>query len=169
MSKRSLKYILIVTLLITLLVAPFVNVRVRAQDTGPGGSPGESPPQTDVANLSQPVPGASRVAYHAQTGLVSFIGTQAGQAIPQPSPLPQGASPEAAALNFLAAYGEVFGLNDPSSALSADGRRDGRQWALIRALSTVLSGRAGDRRRADRADGCQAGCLIGQWRSPSPG
>ena len=119
MAKRSLKYILIITLLITLLVSPFVNVRVRAQDTGPGGTPGEAPPQPDVASLSQPVPGASRVAYHAQTGLVSFVGTLAGQAIPQPSPLPPGASAEEAARNFLAAYGEIFGLNDPSSALSA--------------------------------------------------
>lgn len=119
MAKRSLKYILIVTLLITLLVSPFVNVRVRAQDTGPGGSTGESPSQSGATQSAVPVPGASRVAYHAQTGLVSFIGTQVGQAIPQPSPLPQDASPEAAALNFLAAYSELFGLHGPSSSLSA--------------------------------------------------
>ena len=59
----------------------------------------------------------ARVAYHGQTGMVRFIGTDPGRPLPPPRALPASASPEDAARGFLAAYGDLFGLADQSKEL----------------------------------------------------
>jgi len=83
-------------------------------------------PASSISNPEQdkPAPGVLfsdpdwQVSRHAETGLVRFLSTKSGAAISQPSPLEAGATPEVAALNFLASYGEMFGLRDPASELS---------------------------------------------------
>ena len=119
MANRTFKYLLVSVLFVTMLVAPFSGRQAYAQDTGPGSSTGDMESVSPTAEASLPVPGASRLAYDEQTGLVRFIGTNAGEAIPQPSILPPGTSPEAAALSFLSAYADLFGLKDPASELSS--------------------------------------------------
>ncbi|HSF80847.1 MAG TPA: M4 family metallopeptidase, partial [Anaerolineales bacterium] len=56
--------------------------------------------------------------YHAGTGKVRFMRPSSGLAIPQPGALAAGATPQMAAMNFLAGYGEMFGLRDPASELT---------------------------------------------------
>lgn len=62
--------------------------------------------------------GASlRIAYHAETGKVRFIGVDPVRAIAPPSVLRAGATPREASLSFLAVYGPLFGVEKPDEEL----------------------------------------------------
>ena len=82
-------------------------------DGGSGGTGGYAEEKPDL-----------ELAYHAGTGKVRFMRPATGLAIPQPSALVADATPETAALNFLAGYGELFGLRDPVNELTAMKTRD---------------------------------------------
>ena len=118
MANRYMKLMLGIYLIVALLAPALLSGRANAQDNDPGGWSGEAPPQVGGLGLSPTVPGASRLAYHEQTGLLSFMGTLPGEAIPQPQVLPPGTSAETAALSFLGVYGSMFGLKDPANELA---------------------------------------------------
>ena len=118
MANRYLKLMLVIYLIVALSAPALLSGRASAQDNDPGGWSGEAPPQAGRLGLSPNVPGASRLAYHEGTGRVSFMGTQPGEAIPQPQVLPPGTSAETAALSFLGVYGAMFGLSDPVNELA---------------------------------------------------
>jgi len=67
--------------------------------------------------FGQNIPGVT-LSYHSETGKVRFIATQPGQPILQQALLPAEASPETAARYFLAAYGDLFGLQDQARELA---------------------------------------------------
>ena len=89
----------------------------------------DSPPIGTADTLSQQAGGPVQVAFHAKTGKVRFIGTDLEHPIPQPAPLPPGATAETAARQFLAAYGSLFGLKDQAQGIADDGGTNGRPWA----------------------------------------
>ncbi len=131
MANRYLKLILVIHLIVALLAPALLPGRASAQENDPGGWSGEAPPQAGSFGLSPTVPGASRLAYHEQTGLLSFMGTKPGEAIPQPQVLPPDTSAETAALSFLGVYGAMFGLNDPANelaTLSVQGGENGHAY-----------------------------------------
>ncbi len=97
----------VVTILFLLILLPIPG-QVVADD---------SIPATTAETLSQQAGGPVQMAFHAQTGKVRFIGTELEHPIPQPVPLPDGAMAETAARQFLATYGSLFGLKDPSAEL----------------------------------------------------
>jgi Zn-dependent metalloprotease len=59
-----------------------------------------------------------RISYHAWTGKVRFIGTDLEHPISQPVELTAGATSEDAARQFLATYGQLFGLTDQAQELT---------------------------------------------------
>jgi bacillolysin len=71
-----------------------------------------------IDQLKQNTQNQVRITYHAETNQVNFIGTDQAHAIPQPSLLPAGAGPEAAARGFLAEYSQLFGLQNLAAELS---------------------------------------------------
>lgn len=88
---------------------------------------GQTPPDPDGLVQPQTFESAQQVGpgdpqdwqvyRHAATGKVRFLSTLSGAAIPQPTPLAAGATDEEAALSFLAARGELFGLEDAANQL----------------------------------------------------
>lgn len=91
---------------------------------GLSGPAAAAPPPQKPSNqqlidqIKQSTQNRVRIAYHAETGQVSFIGTDQTHTIAQPSVLPADARPEAAARGFLAQYGQLFGLQNPADDLS---------------------------------------------------
>ncbi len=80
--------------------------------------------------LARATDNQATVARHAGTGLVRFIGTTKDHAVARPSSLPAQASSSSVAAAYLAQYGALFGLNNPSRELSAyraTTMADGRQ------------------------------------------
>jgi bacillolysin len=75
------------------------------------------PPHELTAALRQQTDERVQIAYDAQTRLVRYIGTDPDHPIRQASSLPAGASPEAAARQFMAEYGSLFGITDQASDL----------------------------------------------------
>ncbi len=71
-----------------------------------------------VQELQGVTEGKMRISTHAKTGRVRFIGTELSNPIPQPATLTPSARPEEAARGFLAKYGELFGLVNPSGELA---------------------------------------------------
>lgn len=61
--------------------------------------------------------GELRIAFHAETKRVRFLGAAEGATISQPGSLPANATPEAAARNFLKTYGLFFGLKNSATEL----------------------------------------------------
>jgi bacillolysin len=59
-----------------------------------------------------------RVAYHAETGRVRFIGTQPGSELAQSLTQATHLEPVAAAMAFLDVYGALFGLRNPAAELA---------------------------------------------------
>ncbi len=57
------------------------------------------------------------VATHPTTGKVHFLTTKSGLGMTQPNSLAPHTTPQAAAMNFLQAYGEMFGLKDAGKEL----------------------------------------------------
>ncbi len=100
--------ILVSGLLIITLLCPASSQPASAQDATP--SPVE---MALIRGLAQ---NRTRIAQHAQTGRVRFIGVDPGRAITVDGP--PAASGTAAALKFLGKYGALFGLKNPAQELS---------------------------------------------------
>ena len=100
----------------------------------PAGSIYSAPPPPEpVATLTEQTGGQLRVAYHAATGQVRFIGTDLAHPIPRAAHLDATASPETAARDFLATYGSLFGLRDQVQELRLMRSRDAdRGRAFVR-------------------------------------
>jgi len=74
-----------------------------------------------VQSLQQQTEGSVRISYHAETGMVRFIGTDPSHPIPQPGKMTDNTSAEEAARLFLISYGSLFGLSDPNTELTVMG------------------------------------------------
>lgn len=109
----------------------------------PASSPTPQPylDQTLLDQLGQVTQGRVQVSYHAQTGKVRFIGTDAQHPISQ-----AGAQPEQAARAFLGAYGQLLGLNDEAEELrvmrstAADAGRSFLRFQQVYQGTPVLGG-----------------------------
>jgi len=77
-----------------------------------------SPRRDLVGTLQQQSGGTARISYHAETGLVRFIGVDPEHAIAQPRQLERQATPEEAAQVFLSQYGTLFGVSNPAEELT---------------------------------------------------
>jgi bacillolysin len=75
------------------------------------------PPDDLTAALRQQTGERVQIAYHSQTGLVRYIGTDLEHPIRPASSLAFGASPEAAARQFMVEYGSLFGVTHQASDL----------------------------------------------------
>jgi Zn-dependent metalloprotease len=71
-----------------------------------------------IARLDRQTGGQVRIAYHAETGKVRFIGADLQHAIPHTAGLAASATPELAARGFLSSYGALFGLDDQARDLT---------------------------------------------------
>lgn len=71
-----------------------------------------------TADLQRKTGGAVRIDTHAETGRVNFIGTDAAHPIPLSRTLAADASAEAITGQFLAEYGALFGITNPSAELT---------------------------------------------------
>ncbi len=86
-------------------------------------------PSDLTAALRQQTGDRVQVAYHSETGLVRYIGTDLAHPIRLTGPLAPGTSPETAARQFMADYGSLFGITDQARDLQvmsvgeADGQR----------------------------------------------
>lgn len=86
-----------------------------------------------------------RVAAHAETGQVRFVGAGRGPAIP--SGAPPGASAPEAARAFMRRHGKAFGISDPGRELrveSSDSLRRGRSTVRFQQLRDGLPVVAGE-------------------------
>jgi len=80
--------------------------------------PQPPPPPALIEELQRQTEGKVRISYHAETGMVRFIGTDPAHPIPQPAALVAEATPEEAARQFLATYGRLFGLTNQANELT---------------------------------------------------
>ncbi len=88
---------------------------------GQAAPPDQGPSPTDadlIGQLQQETGGQVRISYHAGTGKVRFIGTDLERPIARPVGVAAEATPEQAARQFLASYGQLFGLRDPAEELA---------------------------------------------------
>jgi bacillolysin len=106
----------IALLLLASLLLPASPSLARFPDASLQGAQ-QSTTEELVQQLEQVTAGQVRIAYHAQTGKVRFLGTSLEQPIPQAEGLRAGASPEQAARRFLDQYGALFGLTDQAQEL----------------------------------------------------
>ncbi len=128
---------------LSLLVA-LAQTYLRAQNPLPvaGQDPGVSAQQLTDCLAS----GNARMARHAKTGVVRFVGSEPGRPIPNPSPAEAGRSPEAAARAYLSACGSLFGVTDQageltlSRATAADAGRSVLRFQQRQAGVRVLGG-----------------------------
>jgi bacillolysin len=112
-------------ILLTLFLAD-LNLTAQAAR---GQSDGLESPDAGVLDQSQPpndrlleqlraaAGGRARIALHAATGLVRFIGTDSQYSIAHPAGVAATAAPEPAARAFLKTYGALFGLRDQAQEL----------------------------------------------------
>ncbi len=114
--KRPQLFLLIALLVILNGLTPAV---VRGDWRAGEPPPPQTPPEDGLftAPGGPPLDGAATVSYHAETGRVRFIGTEAGQPIARAATLDVNASPEQAARSFLSAQGALFGLQNPDEEL----------------------------------------------------
>ena len=131
------------------LVAGATMMPTKAQEAAPMAAPGEQAnvgpealPQAEVTSdlvssavvsstltaadvalldqLQAETGGAMTVAYHAHTGKVRFLSTATGF----PQAASGGKDAEAAARQFLAAYGGLFGLTDQAQELAVERKQE---------------------------------------------
>ncbi len=95
-------------------------------------SPTAQPVLDPAQSLMRQTGGEARVAYHPQTGKVSFLGSDRAHPFRQPAALRAGAPPEEAARQFLAAYGKAFGLEDQAKELVVKRSRQVGDRAVVR-------------------------------------
>jgi Zn-dependent metalloprotease len=117
-----------------------------AQTSNPA-VPGDAVPGDDTGS---PDPGQSSaqsmledfyMERHSGTGMVRFLTSRVGGSLLQPKPLAAGASDLDAALNFLDAYGELFGLETPQQQLQimrAQSLEDGRSFLRFQQVHANL-------------------------------
>ena len=105
---RKASYIVIPLLILVLVMIP---IKVLSSN----------PPTDLVQSLQQQTEGSVRISYHAETGMVRFIGTDPSHPIPQPGKITANTSDEDAAKLFLISYGSLFGLSDPNLELTVMG------------------------------------------------
>ena len=103
----------ICTVLLAILL-PIINLATPAQAGPPPPGPSHA---TLLEQLKRQTQGDLRIAYHAETGKVRFMGTSLDHPMAQPAALAAGASAEQAARGFLATYGQLFGLQDQAQEL----------------------------------------------------
>jgi len=108
--------------------------------------PQEPPPPALIEQLHRQTEGKVRISYHAQTGMVRFIGTDLVHPIPQPAEVVAQATPEQAARHFLSTYGCLFGLTNQANQLrvmrtkSADRGRSFVRFQQVYQGIPVMSG-----------------------------
>ena len=83
------------------------------------------PPGDLMAALRQQTGERVQIAYHSQTGLVRYVGTDLDHPIRQTISLAAGTSPEAAARQFMAKYGSLFGITDQARDLQVTSVKGG--------------------------------------------
>lgn len=111
--------VLTVMLLVSLLIG---QIPVMARNESPSANSLESL----CLNNGQAI-----TSVHAATGKINFVGTEAGQAIPNPSALSADATAEQAARGYLSVCGSLFGIRDAQNELT-----------LLRQKSTEIGGAA---------------------------
>jgi Zn-dependent metalloprotease len=117
------KVVLLAVILATLvLVHVTTTSRTEAQS-----------PESEEQLLRQLDDRGARVYRHAQTGKVRLIGTTKEHAISRPTALAASASPEAAARAYIAEYGKLFGIEDQTRQLRAEGAEEaGKDRSVVR-------------------------------------
>jgi bacillolysin len=111
-----------------------------------GAAAPNPPPVALLDTIGQQTGNQASVAYHAGTGLVSFLGTDPTHPIPQPAALPPDATSEVAARQFLTKYGPLFGVQDQAQELQvmevqeADGGRSFVRFQQVSGTVPVLGG-----------------------------
>jgi Zn-dependent metalloprotease len=103
-------------LVASLALLPPAGLIARGDST-PAVLPTPPQPADLIASLRAQAGDALRIAYHAETGKVRFIGTDNDHPLRQPAALAPGATSEQAARQFLGAYGSLFGLSDQAQEL----------------------------------------------------
>ena len=100
------------------------TVEATATQTGTASAtPEPTRPPFILPAISAEQPGEVTIEYHAGTGKTRFLAPAVeGRALAQPSAVDAAVSPEFGARNFLAAFGDLFGLKD-----------QGRELALMKA------------------------------------
>src|SRR5690242_21661613 len=78
-------------------------------------APLSADPLQDLLKLTG---GQARISRDRHSGLVRFIGTDKEHGVPRRPTVASSAPPETAARAFLASYGALFGLSDPSQELT---------------------------------------------------
>jgi Zn-dependent metalloprotease len=118
-------------LAVSLSLLPAAGLAARG---GPAPAAQPTPPQPAdlIASLRAQTGDGLRIAYHAETGKLRFIGAGDGQPLRQPAALAPGATPEQAARQFLAAYGALFGLGDQAQELTVMRAAAERGAAFVR-------------------------------------
>lgn len=92
-------------------VIPFI-VFVLITAFFPGKVLSSPPAPTLLEVLQQQTGGSIHINYHPETGMVSYIGTDPGKPIVQQNLLSPEDTPENAAIQFMASYGDLFGLEN---------------------------------------------------------
>jgi Zn-dependent metalloprotease len=88
----------------------------QARPVAQTDTPGNDDPL--IARLDHETSGRVRIAYHAETGKVRFIGADLEHTIPRSAGVAASATPELAARAFLSNYGALFGLADQARDLT---------------------------------------------------
>src|SRR5262245_58608171 len=104
--------------LCAILIGLWVGLTWPAVAAPPAQEPVNLSKQQLIDRLKQNTQNKVRIAYHAGTDQVKFIGTDLSHLIAPPRLLPAKAGGEAVARGFLAEYGALFGLKDPAGELS---------------------------------------------------
>ena len=103
--------------LLLILTSLWLGLTGLAAASPPHQEPSGPSNQQLIDRLKQNTQNKVRIAYHAGTGKVNFIGTDLTHSITSPDLLPAKAGPEVVARGFLAQYGPLFGLKDPAGEL----------------------------------------------------
>lgn len=112
------KVIRTATIVMFLVISLILPVQAGPSGQGPPPTPPGPTDETLIGQLQQETDGKTRISYHAGTGKVRFIGTDLEHTISQPTKLAADATAEDAARQFLATYGQLFGLTDQARELT---------------------------------------------------
>ena len=107
--------IMLVCMALTILGSGIVS-RPSAAQSNPSSTPANR--NALLLSLQSKTNGRVRVAYHAKTGSVRFIGTDLANPVRRSEKLAGTATAVEAAAPFVAEYGSLFGLRDPQRELS---------------------------------------------------
>ena len=116
MSRLRSVLSIVLLLVASLALLPPAGLAARG-GSAPVAQPTPPQPADLIASLHTQAGDKLRIAYHAETGKVRFIGTDNDHPLRQPATLAPGATSEVAARQFLGAYGALFGLSDQAQQL----------------------------------------------------